>query len=146
MAGRRSKLEMAQMWAEITIDRWKKRMATLEIGSSGELLKSFTAQVVSDAKGDPTKITFAFLYYGRFPDMGVGRGVTLDMTPDPSGHRKVKPWYSDTFRAEVVKLGRMLAAKYGLDAAQAISLFRSSIFDSSGQAAKNDAAWYNLQR
>jgi len=137
----RSKLEIAQSWAEITIDRWKKRMAALGVGSTGELLKSFTAHVTSDAQGDPAKITFAFLYYGRFPDMGVGRGVKLADTPDRTGRRRIKPWYSETFRIEVAKLGRMMAARYGIEAADAISAFR----DVSISTERNDSAWYNLQ-
>lgn len=140
MAGR-SKLEIAQAWAEITIDRWKQRMAALEVGSTGELLKSFVAHVTADAQGDPSKITFAFLYYGRFPDMGVGRGVKLGDTPDRTGHRRIKPWYSDTFRTEVVKLGRMMATRFGIEAAEAISAFRDVSFTTE----KNDSAWYNLQ-
>ncbi len=136
----RTKLEMARAWADIVIDRWRKRMEVLDIGDTGELLKSFTAQVTSDAQGDPAKITFAFLYYGRFPDMGVGRGVTLSDVPSPS--REVKPWYSSTFMAEVVKLGKFMAAKYGWDAAEEISAFSDSMVGT----AKNDDAWYNIHR
>lgn len=138
---KRSKLEIAQAWADITIDRWKRRMEVLEVGTTGELLKSFTAHITSDAAGDPAKITFAFLYYGRFPDMGVGRGVKLSDTPDPTGRRKIKPWYSDTFRTEVAKLGRMMAARFGIEAAEAISAFRGVTIGTE----RNDEAWYNLQ-
>lgn len=124
----RSKYEMVQRWAEIVIERWQARMEALEVGSTGELMRSFHAQVTNDANGDPTKVTFAFLYYGRFPDMGVGRGITLSDVPAPG--RPVKPWYSQTFLGEVVKLGRMLAAKYGIDAAMAVSAFSDSIYQS----------------
>ena len=116
-------------------------MAEYNVGDTGELLKSFEAHVTADSNGDPVKITFAFLYYGRFPDMGVGRGVTLSDTPAPS--RQVKPWYSKTFMTEVVKLGRMIAEKYGIDAAMAVSAFSSSIYDTSS-IVKNDAAYRNL--
>ena len=124
----RNKYEMVQRWAEIVIERWQARMEALEVGSTGELMRSFHAQVTNDANGDPTKVTFAFLYYGRFPDMGVGRGITLSDVPAPG--RPVKPWYSQTFLGEVVKLGRMLAAKYGIDAAMAVSAFSDSIYQS----------------
>lgn len=124
----RSKYEMVQRWAEIVIERWQARMEALEVGSTGELMRSFHAQVTNDANGDPTKVTFAFLYYGRFPDMGVGRSITLSDVPAPG--RPVKPWYSQVFLGEVVKLGRMLAAKYGIDAAMALSAFSDSIYQS----------------
>lgn len=117
---------MVLEWAKIVIERWQARMAALGVNSTGALMKSFEAQVALDAKGDPTKITFAFLYYGRFPDMGVGRGVTLSDVPDTSGRRKVKPWYGPTFMKEVEKLGIFLAAKYGYDAATVLA-FRDSI-------------------
>lgn len=124
MAGK-SKLDTVRAWADIVIERWKKRMEELEVGDTGELLRSFEAQVTADSNGDPAKVTFTFLYYGRFPDMGVGRGITLADAPHPS--RKVKPWYSKTFLAEVNKLGRMMAAKYGLEAALEISAFAGSL-------------------
>ena len=136
----RSKLQMAQQWADIVIERWQKRMAALDIGDTGELLRSFQAQVASDSNGDPSKITFTFLYYGRFPDMGVGRGVTLADVPDE--RRKPKPWYSKTFLGEVVKLGRFMAAKYGMDAADAISAFSDGLVG----IGKNDEAWYRIKR
>ena len=137
----RTKLEMARAWADIVIERWQKRMAEFDVGDTGALVKSFQAQVTADSNGDPAKVTFAFLYYGRFPDMGVGRGVTLSDVPSPTRH--VKPWYSQTFMNEVVKLGRMMASKYGLDAALAVSAFSSSIYDTAG-IVKNDAAYHNL--
>lgn len=121
-----SKYEMVQRWAEIVIERWQARMEALDVGDTGTLLRSFSAQVERDSGGDPTKVTFAFLLYGRFPDMGVGRGVTFQDVP--SENRQVKPWYSKTFLAEVLKLGRMTATKYGIDAAMAINAFSSSIY------------------
>lgn len=136
-----TKLEMTQEWARIVIERWQKRMESLDMGDSGELLKSFESQVSIDANGDPSKITFAFLYYGRFPDMGVGRGVTLSDVPDSTGRRQVKPWYSQTFMNEVMKLGQILAAEYGVDAAMALQSFRQNI-----NVVKNDAAWRNMNR
>lgn len=132
---------MARAWADIVIERWQKRMTEFDVGDTGALVKSFQAQVTADSNGDPAKVTFAFLYYGRFPDMGVGRGVTLSDVPSPT--RQVKPWYSQTFMNEVVKLGRMMASKYGLDAAMAVSAFSSSIYDTAG-IVKNDAAYHNL--
>ncbi|MBR6457372.1 MAG: hypothetical protein IKS71_02125 [Bacteroidales bacterium] len=112
----KGKFEMTRRWAEITIERWQRRIEALGIGRTGELARSFEAHVTADSKGDPEKITFAFLYYGRFVDMGVGRGRR--------GQRK--PWYSSVFRKEVAKLGFFMASKYGYDAALAISAFDKS--------------------
>lgn len=140
MAGR-SKLEMTRMWADIVLDRWKARIEAYHIGQTGELLRSLQAQASYDSNGDPTKVTFLFLYYGRFTDMGVGGNITLADVPDSSGHRQVKPWYSKVFMKEVATLGRMMATKYGIDAAEAISAFR----DVSFTTASNDEAWFRIQ-
>lgn len=137
----RTKLEMTRMWADIVLDRWRARMVEYNVGQTGELLKSLQAQVTLDANGDPNKIVFLYLYYGRFPDMGVGGDISLSDVPDKTGHRQVKPWYSRVFMTEVMKLGRMMAQKYGLDAAQAISAFRDVTFTTR----RNDEAWFNLQ-
>jgi hypothetical protein len=105
----------AQRWAEIVIERWQKKITQFDLIDTGSLLHSFNAAVTADAQGNPAKVTFTFLYYGRFADMGAG------------GFRERKPWYSSVFLKEVVKLGYMLAAKYGYDAAQ-LSAFNTYIF------------------
>jgi len=131
-----NKIETVKRWAEIVIERWQSRMAALDVGDTGELLRSFQSQVEVDSNGDPQKITFAFLYYGRFPDMGVGRGVKIG---DRSTARQPKLWYSSVFLKEVNKLGKMMAAKYGIEAAQEISAFNGVTFDvkNPGQALYN---------
>ena len=144
----RTKWEMTRMWAMIVLDRWKARMTEYDMGQTGNLLKSLDAQVRRDANGDPEKITFLYLYYGRFPDMGVGGDISLSDVPDSSGRRQVKPWYSKVFIKEVTKLGRMMAAKYGWDAAEAISVFRDTMYSSKNgtivNTARNDKYWFNM--
>jgi hypothetical protein len=72
-----SELEIAQAWAKITIIKWKKKLATGKVGNSGALLQSFQYNVLASAQGNVLKITLLFEYYGRFVDMGVGRGVKI---------------------------------------------------------------------
>lgn len=110
-----SSVDIARRWADIVIERWIRKVNALQVYDTGELLKSFEAQVMADSNGNPEKVTFLFLYYGKFPDMGVGRGVKLGDAP---GNRQRKPWYSSVFLREVYALGRLLAEKYGIDAAQ----------------------------
>lgn len=106
--------EMTRRWADIVIERWIRKIQALGIGETGELVKSLRAQVEIDANGNPEKITFLFLYYGIFTDMGVGRGVKLG---DRSDTRKKKPWYSSVFLKQVAILGHRMAERYGFDAA-----------------------------
>jgi hypothetical protein len=100
----------AEAWADIMIERWEQKIVAQGIGESRDLINSFTHQVITDANGDPTLIQFAFEYYGKFVDMGVGRGVKIGFSGQTN--RKPKPWYSKTFAAQVYKLAELLAKKY----------------------------------
>lgn len=133
--------EMAQRWAEIVIERWIRKIQSLNIGSTGELLKSLQAHVEVDSNGNPAKITFLYLYYGIFTDMGVGRNVKLGET-GKGNNRTRKPWYSSTFLKEVNTLGRCMAERYGYDAAS----LPLKAFENMSSMAKNDSAFLNLSR
>lgn len=130
--------ETVRQWADIVIERWIRRIQQLDIGSTGELLRSLEAHVAVDADGNPEKITFLYLYYGIFTDMGVGRGVKLG---DRSSTRTRKPWYSSTFLKEVAVLGRKMAERYGYDAASLpIKAFENASY------AFNDDFYRNMRR
>lgn len=131
--------EMAERWADIVIERWIRKIQSLNIGSTGELLKSLEAQVAVDANGDPQKITFLYLYYGIFTDMGVGKNVKLG---SEKGNRKKKPWYSSTFLKEVNALGRLMAERYGYEAAS----IPIKAFEGISSSSYNNAAYYNLKK
>lgn len=97
-------------WARIVIERWENRITTLNIKQTGQLLKSFTHFINTQANGDPERITFAFEYYGKFVDMGVGKGTTINQVG--STNRKPKPWYSKIFWSQFEKLKEILVEKY----------------------------------
>lgn len=116
-------LEFVQGWADIVIKRWVTKVTQLKIVETSELLRSFTSQVMLDAKGDPFKVTFTFIYYGIFPDMGVGKGVRFPQVA--SSNRRAKPWYSQQFTAEVHKLAEIMAQRYGQRAMDAIKIIEN---------------------
>ncbi len=132
---------MAERWADIVIERWIRKIQALNIGSTGELLRSLQAHVAVDAQGNPAKITFLYLYYGIFTDMGVGRSVKLGQAGQ-GNKRERKPWYSSVFLKEVNTLGRLMANRYGYDAAT-IPL---RAFEGMSHKAFNDEAYYNLKK
>lgn len=101
----------AEAWADIVIQRWERKIIAQHITETRELLNSFSHQIMVDAAGNPNLIQFAFKYYGKFVDMGVGNGVKVGF--GGKSNRKAKPWYSKTFAAQVHKLGQILADKYG---------------------------------
>jgi hypothetical protein len=107
-----------EAWANYVIERWELEILRLGINSTGKLLKSFTQCMITQANGNIEKITFAFEYYGKFVDMGVGRGVTIAEVSQ-SG-RTPKPWYNKTFFGQVKKLGEILAKKYQQEAVMSI--------------------------
>lgn len=101
--------ETVEAWADILIEKWEMKMYALKINNTYSLLESFKHEVFNNAGGDAFKITFAFNYYGKFVDMGVGNGIPLGVI---SENRKPKPWYSKTFFSELLKLQEILAEKY----------------------------------
>ncbi len=141
MAEQNDYREMAERWADIVIERWIRKIQALNIGSTGELVKSLQAHVAVDAQGNPAKITFLYLYYGIFTDMGVGRSVKLGQAGQ-GNKRQRKPWYSSVFLKEVNTLGRLMAERYGYDAAT-IPL---KAFEGMSSTGFNDQAYYNLKK
>jgi len=118
--------EIARAWAQITIKRWRKKIDRMKIGqySSGELFRSFQYNVLASSGGDVQKIEFAFRFYGKFVDMGVGRGTSLGDQPMSMRMRKLsgkflgmkrvpKKWYSKTFYSETQRLVEILQEEYG---------------------------------
>jgi len=99
-----------QAWADIVITIWLNKIDQLRINYTYQLADSFTNHVISHANGDIRRIEFAFNYYGKFVDMGVGNGVSIEDVG--LSNRKPKPWYSRAFYVEVKKLGTLLAQKY----------------------------------
>jgi hypothetical protein len=63
-----------EAWADFIMDRWETKIERLKIGHSGNLAKSFYQHVQTQANGNPELIIFTFEYFGKFVDMGVGRG------------------------------------------------------------------------
>lgn len=108
-------------WADILIKMWRNKITEMDIGSSGELYDSFSADVISNSGGSPERVDFAFNYYGKFVDMGVGSGVYVNNPGDVTTKRRPKRWYSSTFISQSMKLKEILKDKYGLLGASVIA-------------------------
>jgi hypothetical protein len=108
--------ETLKAWADIVIERWELKISQFNVYDTGELLRSFQTHVQLDANGVGEKITFAYAYYGRFVELGVGKYVKAGM----ESNRKKKPWYTKIFFGQVNQLARIMAEKYGQQAALAI--------------------------
>lgn len=105
-----------EAWAEITIKEFHKKIEYFGIGDTGNLANSFAHHIVTAADGDPQKIIFAFNFYGKFVDWGVGNGTDIqDMITFSfvdTTHRRPKPWYTDTFFKQIRILKHLLEEKY----------------------------------
>ena len=121
----KSEAVMAREWADITIERWVKRISRLGIGRTGDLVRSFTSAVQADSRGDVQKITFTYLYYGMFVDMGVGRGTTYAQRGNSA--RVAKPWYSSVVRREVYKLGELMIERHGVSVLKSLRMVEQTI-------------------
>lgn len=125
----------ADAWVKIVIERWENKIKELNIKHTGKLLDSFHHFINTQANGDPEKITFTFEFYGKFVDMGVGRGMphgSRNQLGDSyyskrnnlgqlhSYSRKPKPWYSKVFWSQFQKLKVIVHEKYNQKAQMAI--------------------------
>lgn len=123
MAENTNILLTVQAWADILEDIWLDKIDKLDIRYSNMLEYSFIHEVMTNASGDPSRVEFAFNYYGKFVDMGVGKGVKLSDVKELSTERRLegrgtgnrrhpKKWYGRTFYAEIKRLTELLAQKY----------------------------------
>ena len=118
-----SQLEIADSWAFYTVKIWKEKLQKLRIGQSGALESSFIKEVVGTPSGDIISIQFSFRYYGKFVDMGVGKGTAIGGVAENrtsralegkmlGNRRRAKKWYGKTFYAEVATLKEILIKEY----------------------------------
>lgn len=118
---------LARKWTEITVLRLKSSLQTKKVGKTGKLLTSF-AYSVSVGNGEYIKILLSYMYYGKFVDMGVGKGINM-ATALSGGNfkRKRKVWYSQTIGKEITKLSFFMARKAGAQAANILLDFPDRI-------------------
>jgi hypothetical protein len=128
---KKSQIEIADAWAFYTIKIWREKLQKLRIGQTGQLETSFLKEVIGTPQGAVISIRFAFLYYGKFVDMGVGRGTKIGGVSENrtsralegkmlGNRRRPKKWYGKTFYAEVATLKEILSKEYGHKAALVI--------------------------
>jgi hypothetical protein len=101
-----------EAWADIVIDNWLDNLAKLRIGYYFQLESNLHYNIFSGGHNLPSAVEFSFPLYGRFVDMGVGRGVKLEDVKSTDNSRRPKKWYSKTFYSETLKLSQILSQKY----------------------------------
>lgn len=116
--------EIGSKWTEITIQRHKEKIKALKIYSTGNLESSLNSSYqLSGDKGLKATITYAL--YGKYVDMGVGKGVAVGAKKSAAfaGNRKAngqllrykrkpRPWYSKVIARETLILGSIMQNYY----------------------------------
>ncbi|WP_297101771.1 hypothetical protein [uncultured Draconibacterium sp.] len=103
-------------WAKITIKQWQQRIQHNKIGSSGKLAESLYHHVNREANGDKSYVLFAFEYYGKMVEWGVGKGVTIANRDHIQTTREKKPWFNDVFFARLDILKKEMTKTMSRDA------------------------------
>jgi hypothetical protein len=115
----------------------------LRIKGAHNPFNSFKHHINTNANGDPVMIEFAFNYYGKFLDMGVGKGVTLENRDHLKSlgltTRAQKEWYSKIFFAETQRLKQKLAKEYS-DRAGLIIKTNLESFDIDGNKVNSNSS------
>ncbi|HMT28923.1 MAG TPA: hypothetical protein PKD91_06570 [Bacteroidia bacterium] len=126
--------EVITEWLAIAVERFQQSIKEKKIGVTKSLFNSFITNILSSSGGNISRVEIQFLFYGRYIDMGVGRGFPIggrrtnkdfDRFRSKDGRlkqmgRKPKKWYSKTRAYEVGQLTRLLAEQYGMQTAKSV--------------------------
>jgi len=121
-----NELEVAKKWLDITIANFIDNMRKLRIQDTGALMASFQKQVVGSAEGR-LQLRLSYALYGKFVDMGVGRGMGAGITKKDDGYdrirktrgqlrrhtRKPRNWYSRELSYQTKRLSELMLDLYG---------------------------------
>ncbi len=113
-----------EAWVRYTVNDWKKEIVKKKIGRSGQLVQSFRTQIFFGKDAELIEATFRFKFYGRFVDMGVGKGtkigdvaenkITRSLQGRKAAPRRAKKWYSSKLFYNVNRLQELMTEKFAL--------------------------------
>ena len=107
-----------EAWADIVIKEWLNKITAMGLINTSALYNSFVHHIVASAGGDVQRIEFAFNYYGKFLDMGVGKGIKAGQHAD--SFRDPKKWYSPVLTYHLAQLRDILVEKYAMQGVSGI--------------------------
>lgn len=114
-------------WADIAIERFQKVLKQKKIGVTGNLYRSFEKEVQKSG-GNVQAVFIRFAMYGRFRDMGVGRGMKAheretnrwNLIANKAygadveySRRRPKRWFNKPKMAQIYRLREILAESVG---------------------------------
>lgn len=125
-----SKEQVITEWMRRSIEYFQHALDRSGVKSQAKVLyNSLLATAIKNSDGDLKVAIIKFNYYGRFVDMGVGRGMPIGGQRDRSDYlkhrneqgqlhkfkRKPKKWYSRTLAGRVKTLSELLADQFGIE-------------------------------
>jgi hypothetical protein len=116
-----------EKWLEFTLENLRERLRKLKINDTGHLLASIEGHLVAAADGNVERLSIAYAIYGKFVDMGVGRGMGAGVRKRDSDYarirdergqlhkysRKARPWSSKEIGRQSFRLSELLSDFYG---------------------------------
>lgn len=122
-----TQFETVEKWLEFTLDDLRANIRRLKINDTGHLLASVEGHLVAAAGGDVQKLSIAYAAYGKFVDMGVGRGMGAGIRKRDSDYarirdargqlrtysRKPRPFSSKVIGRQSFRLSLILSDYYG---------------------------------
>lgn len=108
-----NKLETANAWLNITVERLESNIRANGNVDSNVLVSSLEGSVKA-ANGDPSLIELTYQFYGKFLDLGVGKGRKMG-SATATALMGSQAWYGKEINYQVGRLAEILRDKYGDD-------------------------------
>lgn len=112
-------------WGDYVEEKLRQSLDALNVGYTQELISSLSHRVMAASSSQKGQYQQLFKEYGRFVDMGAGRGKMLQTEANKrralkrrKGVREPKKWYSKTFFGSLNKLIGALSHNYAQFAMQ----------------------------
>lgn len=121
-----AELELANKWLDISIERFVANMNKLKIKDTGTLIESFKKQVIGSAEGR-LQMQLSYALYGKFVDMGVGRGMGKGIRQGDDGYERIRKsrgrlkryerrkrnWYAREMGYQMRRLSELMSDLHG---------------------------------
>jgi len=112
----------ALKWRDIAVEQIKKSLSKHKVHDTYALIRS--VQMYIQATGaDSYKATLLYNYYGIFPDMGVGKGVSFGETSVAklSGSRRKRKNWTKEIAHQRHRFGEVMASRLADSAVEKVS-------------------------
>ena len=85
-----TQFETVEKWLDYTLDDLRAALRKLKVNDTGHLLASVQGHLLAAAGGDVQKLSIAYAAYGKFVDMGVGRGMGAGVRKRDSDYARIR--------------------------------------------------------